>query len=348
MRKGISPIIATVLLLMIAISVTYMASVWLSSVTSETGAGTSKTMKHALKQLTSCIRIESMVRNKIYLRNCGDEGVIKESSIGVYLNGNAVSFTLDPAIVDAGKVGTIRISKKDMLGYGYDVATVKVSMGAVTDAEAVEMASPTGVVILFPFDEGSGTIAKDLVSGATLTFGTGDKWVDGVDDSAVYVSTGWWTVSGFGTHPVRTISFWFKVDNADPDGDGTFICFSDGTNTIEIGLQDGKFWYNAHFSNQNHYLYDSTGKDWRDNKWHHVVVIQDSSGTKIYVDDMTKPLLEGTATAFDYTSITTMKINGGCGYGRGNFLHLNGIDEIYVSSDILSPENAEAGFIPGP
>ncbi len=66
------------------------------------------------------------------------------------------------------------------------------------------------------------------------------------------------------------------------------------------------------------------------------------------MEDMDTPLISSSTIAFDYSGIRGMTINGGCGHGWGDFVHLNGIDEIYVSSDVLSPENAEAGFIPGP
>ncbi len=345
--KGISAVIATVLLLMIAIGVTYLVGTWFSNVAATTTTGTSKGVKETMRQLTSCVRIDSMAKNKIYIRNCGESGIIDASSLGVYLNGKFVNFTLSPPTITPGKIGTIRVSKKEMLGYGYSLATVKVTLGSgISDAETVEMASPTGVVILFPFDEGSGSTAKDLVSGATLTLGRGDKWVNGIDDSAVYVDTGWWGVSGFGTHPVRTVSFWFKLDGTDTTG--TLMCFSDGTNTMEIGIGNNKLCYNAHYSGADHIICDSSGKVFTDNKWHHLVLIQDSSGVKIYVDDMDTPLISSSTIAFDYSGIRGMTINGGCGHGWGDFVHLNGIDEIYVSSDVLSPENAEAGFIPGP
>jgi len=107
--KGISPIIAVVLLLMITISMVAFAYIWFTRIT--TGAlNQSQSQQEAVQQQAGKrIVIDGINGNLITLRNIGTYSVSK-SEISVFVNGVATTITSGCDKLDPQKVETCMLA----------------------------------------------------------------------------------------------------------------------------------------------------------------------------------------------------------------------------------------------
>ncbi len=188
MHKGISPVIAIIMLLLITVSLIGLSYVWISSTFQATAEKTEKSIEKGTEIMSMDFEINSAWvdsnRNSLYisLQNTGT-GEIKLSEVSVLVNG-----------IDAGK------SYADI--------------------------NPKGLVLYLPFDESSGNVAKDLSGNGndgTLYVGAGDnpdnKWIDGmfgkalqfdgVDDYVDIIDTS----SKIGINNELTVVIWVKPED---------------------------------------------------------------------------------------------------------------------------------------
>ena len=84
--KGITPIIAIILLLMITIAMVGFAFVWFTEIAEAAQNATSVSMEMQLRQSGTKVRIEAINYNTIILRNTGNYDLI-QSETKVYVNG---------------------------------------------------------------------------------------------------------------------------------------------------------------------------------------------------------------------------------------------------------------------
>jgi FlaG/FlaF family flagellin (archaellin) len=107
--KGVSIIIATILILMISVSLTafaYMFMTQMMSATTETGL---QTVEKATSSLLAEMKIESMdeSNNKIYVKNSGR---VNLTQFYVFINDALVSSSANPETIAPGEITTISIS----------------------------------------------------------------------------------------------------------------------------------------------------------------------------------------------------------------------------------------------
>jgi len=125
--KGISPIIAIVLLLMITISMVAFAYIWFTRITTS-ALNQSQTQQEAIqKQTGKKIVIDGINGNSITLRNIGVYSVSK-SEISVFVNGVVTQITYGCDILDPQEVETCMIATSCLPG-----GRVRVVSPGITD-----------------------------------------------------------------------------------------------------------------------------------------------------------------------------------------------------------------------
>lgn len=109
MKKGITPIIAIVLLLMMTVAAFGLTFVWVQSTQSDLQENVGEDISAIREKMSTCISIESVSEHNVYLRNCG-EGILKSSLLSVYIDGIPTASMLSPLTVDPEDVGTITLN----------------------------------------------------------------------------------------------------------------------------------------------------------------------------------------------------------------------------------------------
>ncbi|MCX6818693.1 MAG: hypothetical protein NT129_01700, partial [Candidatus Aenigmarchaeota archaeon] len=84
--KGITPVIATILLLLITISMVGFAFVWFSGMFGNIATSTENATNAQMMQMGQKINIESAKTNNIAVRNVGNYN-ISSTSLSVYVDG---------------------------------------------------------------------------------------------------------------------------------------------------------------------------------------------------------------------------------------------------------------------
>jgi flagellin-like protein len=172
--RGISAIIAVVLILLITISLAAGAYLFLFATMSQTTAAAQQGISQTMTQMTKSFTIEAVSGGKVWVRNTGQVPI---SNLTIYIDGapaNASNVVIQP-----GDVGVIQI---------YDVVDtsrpreIEIPGGTTTASKVVSgesLRDPT-LVGYWKFDEGSGNIAYDSSgNGNDGILVNGPAWVDG-------------------------------------------------------------------------------------------------------------------------------------------------------------------------
>ncbi len=190
--KAVSAIIAIILILMIVIALAALFYMFSSSLfTSITQTGSSS-ITHLTEALSSCMKIESIYQNKIYLRNCG-QGIITNDTLNIYIDDNKFDFFMSPQSINNGKLATIIMP---IWGISVGDHSLKITNPNIELIKTVESVLPDSCVLALDFDEGTGTIAYDksrysnngkTQNGSIIICSGGDcpNWVDGKVSKAV-------------------------------------------------------------------------------------------------------------------------------------------------------------------
>jgi flagellin-like protein len=88
--KGITPVIAVILLLLITISMVGFAFVWFTRLSQTAQEGVSGELNQTTGQLAKRIRIDNAAGTSLSLRNIGTQAV-QASEIGYFINGAAAT-----------------------------------------------------------------------------------------------------------------------------------------------------------------------------------------------------------------------------------------------------------------
>lgn len=176
MQKGITPIIAMILLVLIVVAIGGAFASWTTtSVQTATKSG-SEEVKEQTQKLTTSFVIEGVSENKIYLRNIG-VNPITNNSLYVYIGGEKINCSLSENI-ESGKVGTVELENLWSVSTGKN--ELKVSGVGCSPILSVEVNPASCIVGYWKFDEGSGTMAKDSSGeGNDGELKNGPVWVDG-------------------------------------------------------------------------------------------------------------------------------------------------------------------------
>lgn len=105
--KGITPVIAVILLLIITISMVGFAFVWFQRVAFTAQTATESTLQTTLTQQGQTIRIDNVEysTNKVQIRSIGTQSILN-SNLNVYLNGTKQTCAWDSPSLAPGSIIT--------------------------------------------------------------------------------------------------------------------------------------------------------------------------------------------------------------------------------------------------
>ena len=108
-----------------------------------TRSGTGETEK-TREILSSCMIVDSVYENKVYVKNCGD-GIITNNSLSVYLDDEPLEFVMTPETVKKGEIGTITA---DLSGASLGDHDLKISNPNLQIVQKVEAVLSGGATVL--------------------------------------------------------------------------------------------------------------------------------------------------------------------------------------------------------
>jgi len=130
--------------------------------------------------LSSCMKIDSVKSNKIYLKNCGS-GLIKNDTLNIFIDEESFEFTMTSKSIRKGDIAEITI--KDLWGINIGNHKIKIASPSGKVERYVKSTLPDSCVLNLEFEEGEGTIAYDSSvygnDGTLLPVGSEPSWVDG-------------------------------------------------------------------------------------------------------------------------------------------------------------------------
>lgn len=245
--KGVSPLLATVLIVLVVVSLSGTFLIYsqrTGTQLTETGTQQQQTFQ---REFQAPVAIEGVAKSKIFLKNLGEINITSEQ-LSIFLDEELINFTLSSPI-QPSQTGTIRLDQTWKLATGEHM--LRVTSGALSDSVRVRVRKPEGLVGHWMFDEASGTVAVDtrgntngtLYNGSVSCSG-GDcpQWVegkfgralefDGVNDYVNVPDTG---TSALDVARV-TIEAWIRIKDYDTDADHSMVINKESA--YEYGLED--------------------------------------------------------------------------------------------------------------
>ncbi|MDD3302855.1 MAG: InlB B-repeat-containing protein, partial [Candidatus Gracilibacteria bacterium] len=195
----------------------------------------------------------------------------------------------------------------------------------------------TNIIGYWDFDDGTGQITKDKLGNGNNLYVSNDStdigtWVTGKIGGGAYKldGSGWLKTTGLSfSSPVKTVSFWFKlVDTVDTQG--TFVSYE---NSSDLLKEDNLGQNNTQYGNSTYTtLYPeqySSGLKALDTNWH-FYSISKGTNTIICLDGICE--YTGVDSTSGMVNPDTLDLNGGVGYGYGEFTGGVIMDELRMFS----------------
>ncbi len=334
--KGISDIVLIVLILLIVVALASLVYTFLFGTFSSLEERGTEEVTHMTEAVSSCMFVDSMHQNKVYLRNCG-KGVIANSSLNIYINDEKFNFEMTPSSIKEGQLATISLPLWGISAGEYQlrITNPKTEALAIFEAEL-----PDSCILALDFDEGGGTIAHDksgygndatLIGNTNWTkgkYGNGLKF-DGMGDHINISSS-----DSLELNEDFTIELWFNTISTSSQHivnkyywsskPGFYIRYVN--NEINFRIHDGS-------------VFSTTVISFTpDGKWHHTLGIRDNTSTDnlyIYLDGLGRSPVTDTTTS-SITSDIPLRVGI---YGDGSIEPFNGtIDSVRIYDETLTPE----------
>jgi len=289
--KAISAIIVIILILMIVAAIAALAYTFFSSMFASLTETGGISISQVTEKLSSCMKIESIYENKIYLRNCGS-GVINNNSLRIYIDDIFYDFDMNPPTINKGELATVKLS---FFGMSYGDHFLKItnpSTEITKEIEAYYLINST-LVLGFRFYEDSGIIVHD--SSGYENDGTlegGASWVKGKYGNALEFDGDGDYVGITDSQSLRIkdaiqTEAWIKTSYIGPDNMSIANRF-DGDIGEERGwllflTEEGKLRF--HIGDDLSNWAEATGtSDLRDGNWHHIIGTYNKSIIQVFVD----------------------------------------------------------------
>jgi len=182
--KAISAIIATIMLLMITVSLVGVFYVFSSTLAGTTTSSGGQQASQLASQLSMCMQIDNILGNQITLRNCG-KGIIENKSLVVTMDD--IELDASTQTILEGNSSIVNVS--GLWQIPFEKRNLKISNGAAVALALVDVQpKKDGLVGSWSFDEGSGTTAYD---------GSGNRNI-GTLNNFDWNATSGWTSGKFG------------------------------------------------------------------------------------------------------------------------------------------------------
>ncbi|MBI4017765.1 MAG: hypothetical protein HY366_02370 [Candidatus Aenigmarchaeota archaeon] len=157
-RKGISPIIASVLIILVVISLASTYTVWSSRVFGSVASAGEETVSKTSRALFSNFDIQGAADTRIFIKNTGTSE-LSSSALQVFFDVEPLAFAADFDVLERDRLGTITLSQLWTLGAGdHDL---RISAGSFQDSNKIIVSPARGVVGDWRFEEDSGTVVND-------------------------------------------------------------------------------------------------------------------------------------------------------------------------------------------
>jgi len=169
-KKGISPIIAVVLLVMIVVAMGISAYYFFSKTQQTIQKETQQQVEEGYKKVYTFIKIDSVTRDKIYIRNVGSTQIKKES-LQLYVDNLPYNFSLNADVLEPEKFYVLELSPS--LEYGEHKIKIVTGLGAEEEVKVKITATTTSTTL--PITTTTSTIPEvtstttTTISGITTT-----------------------------------------------------------------------------------------------------------------------------------------------------------------------------------
>lgn len=155
--QGVSAIIAIILILIIVVAIASLFWIFMSGLFTGITETSETSITQITEALSSCMKIDSVFHNKIYLRNCGT-GTINNDTLNIYIDDSEFEFSMNPESIDKGEVATITLP---IWGISIGDHTLKITNPKIELVKNVKSVLHDSCILALDFDEGSGTTAND-------------------------------------------------------------------------------------------------------------------------------------------------------------------------------------------
>ncbi|QQG39415.1 MAG: hypothetical protein HYS81_03450 [Candidatus Aenigmatarchaeota archaeon] len=285
-HKGISPVIASIILVLIVISLSGAYLVFTGRLASTQTAAAEQQASQVQKLTTTIFSVGDIAGQSVGIENIGSED-LELNSLRVTLDGATVNYTMDGTI-EPGQRGTLTLTGLWMFGPGEHA--LRVSGAAKSDSTTVRVKpNPDELALDMRFNEGGGTTASDfsennndgtLKNGTVWSagkFGTAVSF-DGTDDYVTAADSGLPTGNG-----ALSVEAWIKPSVLS----GYIVSYGDGVTNgkwFEIQMH-GVYGLVVSFGGSGCDILPS-GVSIPTNQWRHVVATKPSGSSVVsfYVD----------------------------------------------------------------
>lgn len=347
--KGISPIVASVLVILVVVSLASTYTIWASRLFGQTTEETEETVTSTTKQLFSAFDIQGAKDQQVFIKNTGT-AELSASALQVFYDSEPIEFSADFDILQKNGLGTLTL--RSLWKFGRGDHTLRITAGPFADSAKVTASPARGAVGDWRFEEGSGTTARDSSGGsndgtitqATYTDGKVGKALnfDGVNDRVSFGND-----ADLKLQPPLTVEAWVKKidDGRDPTASAYAIVFgAGGGNAINFGVYNknvqgiGKALY-AHVVesdiNSGTSIKLESAQDVPKNVWVHILAYQTATESRLYVDGKLAASGRGNGTITYDTNPVMISEHP----GNANLAHFYGmIDEVRLYGKALTPE----------
>ncbi|MBI5347521.1 MAG: LamG domain-containing protein [Candidatus Aenigmarchaeota archaeon] len=353
--KGITPVIAIVLLLMITIAIVGFSFTFLSGMFQTTTETTGKQIAHQLGAMSSCMQLDGVSFDKVYVRNCGSGSLYNFS---IYVDGESIAVTNNP-IVGESKAGELQLAKGvsgDAIKVTSPSAQVQLSLKHCT----IDRLLPVSLVGYWMLDNDSardysgfgnnGVYYGGINCSAAGKFGQACAF-DGIND---YIQIPY-SSSLNTTGKNMTVSAWIKV-LGDTNGtvhdeiivgrcrynDCPSYDYSTGSWNIAFSFNNKYVAFQGYLADgTTTFISQSATNSINLNTWYHVTAVFDSSYTRLYLDgiqvDSDSHSSQGIRDSGALTRIGKLKDNAGVVFNGS-------IDDVAIWNKALSIDEIRKAY----
>ncbi len=344
--KAISTIIALILILIVVIAIiALLLSFLLGLFTNVQQSGTESTI-HTAETFFSCISIDSIYGNKIYLRNCG-KGTINGDLLRLYFSDAPYNFIMTPSTINRGEVATVKLLFFD-LAYGTYNMKITGPSAQLTKAVEVYPSTDSSLVLDARFNEGSGKKTLDFSGKSNNIEINGPVWVEGKYGNAIRFNGVSDDVGVNDSQSIRIggniqVDAWIKTSST-----GSYtMAIADRYSGDVQGQEQGWLLFLSSQGRLTFHVGGSGGvaevagvKNLRDDRWHYVVGSYNGSAIKVLVDGVIEgPEISYSGSIWNETAEPdkyglSIGVKKDCGCGGSTSSYFNGvIDEVKIYSD---------------
>ncbi len=172
MQKGVTAIVATILLVLITISLVGATSIFFNRTQSAAAQSGEEQLEQTLTQISTSFKIDYVDKNKVFIRNLGNREL---ANLDFFVNN--VRMEVPPLTIDPKEVGEFVLDDAK-LSMMTDPAELKVTSGR-TEVKQIVSFYEHYTVGHWKLDEGAGSTAKDSSTKNNDGTITGAQWTDG-------------------------------------------------------------------------------------------------------------------------------------------------------------------------